>query len=740
MNSLQELIKNNSNWRELLDSKKIKIKEDDNFLIFNYDIGANFSDEVVKDCRGIILDKNDFSIACNPFRKFGNYFESYADNIDWSSARVQEKLDGCFSRHDCVMLADGTKKQISEIVNKKLNCEVLSYNFEKQIIEPKKVVGWKKSPSNFNNDEWLSFHLRGVKQDLTVKSQSQHQLLTLTKNHKLFVRRDDKIVEICADECVEGDILLTPTESLTSTEYQVILGGMLGDGSMNYYKKKWAYPGFRFSHSLKQKEYAYFKASLLENLGLTIKESKVNNSFGKYKINVSTHTNAAMSIIRKLCYNDKHKKHITNEWLQQLDWLGFAIWYMDDGSLNKSCKNNSIHLHTEGYSKDENETIHNFFNDRGLKNYVRQYRGYYMINFSTEASEKIWNYIREFIPECMQYKLPVRHQGFFKTINTKDERRTLILIDSCLEKIEHGMNRKMGKYGTKKYDLEVEDNHNYFCGGVLVHNSIIKLFFNKYTSSWQWATNSTIDSRNATINSLRFKNYFEMLIRADNFYDLRDIDTNYTYLFELVGPENQIVLKYDKIHLYHIGTRHNESGQEINVDIGIEKPKEYKLSNFDDCLKAIKELNKDGLNHEGFVVVDKYYNRIKIKTPEYVAMHHLSNNGETITNKAKVVELLKSDDFNEGELLKQYPNYRKVFNHYKSEMARVEKELDDYILYARAHYKMSKGDRKYVANKIKDIKYSSVLFKSLGNNKTVKELLNDCSDKLYLSWIDDYKE
>ena len=364
MNNLQELIKNNSNWRELLNSKKIKIKEDDNFLIFNYDIGANFSDEVVKDCRGIILDKNDFSIACNPFRKFGNYFESYADNIDWSSARVLSKEDG----------------------------------------------------------------------------------------------------------------------------------------------------------------------------------------------------------------------------------------------------------------------------------------------------------------------------------------------------------------------------------------SLIKLFFNKYTSSWQWATNSTIDSRNATINSLRFKNYFEMLIRADNFYDLRDIDINYTYLFELVGPENQIVLKYNKIHLYHIGTRHNETGQEVNVDIGIEKPKEYKLSNFDDCLKAIKELNKDGLNHEGFVVVDKYYNRIKIKTPEYVAMHHLSNNGETITNKAKVIELLRSDDFNEGELLKQYPNYRKVFNHYKSEMARVEKEVDDYILYARAHYKMSKGDRKYIANKIKDIKYSSVLFKSLGNNKTVKELLNDCSDKLYLSWIDDYKE
>ena len=223
-------------------------------------------------------------------------------------------------------------------------------------------------------------------------------------------------------------------------------------------------------------------------------------------------------------------------------------------------------------------------------------------------------------------------------------------------------------------------------------------------------------------------------------YDIDNIDKEYTYIFELVSPENKIVINYDKTHLYHIGTRNNITGQEIDTDIGIEKPKEYSLTTFDECLKAVEELNKDKTEHEGFVVVDKDYNRIKIKTPEYVALHHLSNNNEIITSKDKVIALLKSDDLNEKELLKQYPEYEKVFNFYKLEMERVNIELYNYIKEIKALEIAFKGDRKQIANTIKDTKYSWFGFKCLGNDKTVQELLSECSDKQYLSLINDYKE
>jgi len=76
--------------------KKIRIKSDGDLLIFNYDIGADFYDPYVQEARGIIIDisSNDFPVVCLPFRKFGNYWEGYVDKIDWSTAQIQEKIDG----------------------------------------------------------------------------------------------------------------------------------------------------------------------------------------------------------------------------------------------------------------------------------------------------------------------------------------------------------------------------------------------------------------------------------------------------------------------------------------------------------------------------------------------------------------------------------------------------------------------------------------------------------------------
>ena len=85
---------NPDDWREKLDEKKIGIKEKDGLVIFNYDIAADFSDPVVQEARGIILDMNTLDVVCWPFRKFGNFQESYSDKIDWDTARVQDKIDG----------------------------------------------------------------------------------------------------------------------------------------------------------------------------------------------------------------------------------------------------------------------------------------------------------------------------------------------------------------------------------------------------------------------------------------------------------------------------------------------------------------------------------------------------------------------------------------------------------------------------------------------------------------------
>ena len=81
-------------WREILKEKKIKTRENGRRCILNYGMGADFSDPLVREARGIIIDTEKADVICWPFSKFGNWNEGYADNIDWENAVVQEKIDG----------------------------------------------------------------------------------------------------------------------------------------------------------------------------------------------------------------------------------------------------------------------------------------------------------------------------------------------------------------------------------------------------------------------------------------------------------------------------------------------------------------------------------------------------------------------------------------------------------------------------------------------------------------------
>lgn len=66
-----------------------------NLVLLKYGIDADFTNPLVRECRGLILDESDnWRVVCRTFDKFGNYGEGYAAAIDWPTARVQEKLDG----------------------------------------------------------------------------------------------------------------------------------------------------------------------------------------------------------------------------------------------------------------------------------------------------------------------------------------------------------------------------------------------------------------------------------------------------------------------------------------------------------------------------------------------------------------------------------------------------------------------------------------------------------------------
>lgn len=85
------------NWKELLQQPpySLIIKEDDTYMLLKYSqIESDFSKKIVKECRGIILDKESLKVVAFPFTKFFNYGQVEAAKINWKGARVLDKIDG----------------------------------------------------------------------------------------------------------------------------------------------------------------------------------------------------------------------------------------------------------------------------------------------------------------------------------------------------------------------------------------------------------------------------------------------------------------------------------------------------------------------------------------------------------------------------------------------------------------------------------------------------------------------
>lgn len=120
-------------------------------------------------------------------------------------------------------------------------------------------------------------------------------------------------------------------------------------------------------------------------------------------------------------------------------------------------------------------------------------------------------------------------------------------------------------------------------------------------------------------------------------YDYNKLHKDYTYLFEIIYPENRIVCMYDFEDLILLGMIHTETGVEVNIhntdnedirlrnmlnNLGIKIVTLYKT--WGEGFNLLKEeISKD---KEGYVVRFKNGFRMKIKGDEYVRLHRILTN------------------------------------------------------------------------------------------------------------------
>lgn len=125
---------------------------------------------------------------------------------------------------------------------------------------------------------------------------------------------------------------------LTTDQYQIALGSILGDGSLTKQTSKGCNSALIISNSVKQKDYLEWKHSKLENLTM-------GNGIG-WKMNYSSYSpNGTMmgmfrtrslvelKPLRESCYTDDGLT-IPKTVFDKVSWLALMVWYFDDGNLN----------------------------------------------------------------------------------------------------------------------------------------------------------------------------------------------------------------------------------------------------------------------------------------------------------------------------------------------------------------------------------------------------------------------
>lgn len=371
--------------------------------------------------------------------------------------QLREKIGviyGCFQYSTRVTLADGSREKIGKIVNQRLAVEVMAVDPETGKVEPRKVVNWF---DNGNASEFLQFTI--YKPEGNGRAQ-----FAATANHLIATPGGWRE----ASEMLAGDRVLMPLPHyLSSQQRQLVLGSLMGDGAISPKRPHTGGPGiksrFRFAHGPKQNAYAGWKAGLLAGVPLTVSP----NVFGG--VEVDTTPLAELDELRESVYIGG-KKVFSWDYLKELTPFALAIWYMDDGTFAVRRKDGSagrsdicVQAMEKGSQRRLVALLHESY---GLSCKLIDRRGMAVIVFDRDGTEALHELIAPYVPECMEYKLLQHHRGKGAVAVQPAEKTLELTAVPILDIHVKPPTRSM-----RRFDIEVEGNHNYLVDGVMVHNS-----------------------------------------------------------------------------------------------------------------------------------------------------------------------------------------------------------------------------------------------------------------------------
>lgn len=181
------------------------------------------------------------------------------------------------------------------------------------------------------------------------------------------------------------------------------------------------------------------------------------------------------------------------------------------------------------------------------------------------------------------------------------------------------------------------------------------VYYDFVISQWCVATRSVPEADLLMDNGLfTFRTLFERAVQDTCGYSFDDLslllEKEYTYCFELTTPYNRIVVHYPNNGITLLSVRGLVTLQELDFNhpiveklVGIPKVQAYAYTSMDSLIDWVSGLNP--MEHEGVVVRDSQFNRIKVKNAAYVAYNRVRETlGASERNCMELILAEKDDD------------------------------------------------------------------------------------------------
>ena len=216
-----------------------------------------------------------------------------------------------------------------------------------------------------------------------------------------------------------------------------------------------------------------------------------------------------------------------------------------------------------------------------------------------------------------------------------------------------------------------------------VDGTLIQLYWDWHKNEWCAATSGMAEAEGEVNNKMgtTFAQLFwdtveKVTGNAERFKSALNKDV--CYAFELTTPYNIIVTPHTTSSITLLMIRNLDTFEELDYSTvkGIGEQYLYVpvVKRFNLNINNVGALKRtfEGMpfSEEGYVVVDSNFNRIKVKNPAYVAVHHLKSK----TSNYNIMNVIKSNEIEEFSVT--FPEKKeeilRLYNNYNALVAKLE--------------------------------------------------------------------